>query len=295
MISVLLIASCTTPQPQKKIIINKCDLSELKSIEKKLLTLANMKAIDRYYEWMSFRHDLVSSLDGSDISYQIATSTDKKVVKKAIILRETINKLTLDIEKKDCTTYYGFKRKSAKKLESINNFLSSEERDKKLRKSIHKNKQYKLKLAQEKKQEAEKIKQAIKERKAFYSSITSAQYKDNNMSIQLVDFNRGTATLLLTNVSRTKIITPNYQHCELQKNELGGEECFWNTKTISSSDEYGNKHQIYWLRPSPIELLPNESAKLQIPLGKTIPKVTIKLKFLKQSVGNENPFILHFK
>jgi hypothetical protein len=255
----------------------------------------NYSYITEYFVWQSYRNDLVRSLDGSEASYKTAKNTNDKVITKAKKTRIIINKLKSDINNKVCTNYSSFRRESSKELESINSFLSLEESAEKLRKGIHKNEQYKLKLAQEKKQEAEKIKQAIKERKAFYSSITSAQYKDNYMSIQLVDFNRGTATLLLKNLSRTKIITPNYQHCELQTNTLGGEECFWITKNIRSSDEHGNKHQIYWLRPSPIKLLPNESVKLTIPLGKTIPNASIKLSFSKQSVGNENSFTLFFK
>lgn len=292
---VSLAVGCATPQPKPT--IEQCDLLEYKNNKKELISLMNVKYsyITEYFVWMSYRNNLVSSLDGSESSYDIVNNTNEKVISEAKKLRKTINELKSGISNKKCKDYYSFKSSTAKELKSINSFLSLEKSAHDLRKRTHTFKKKKIELANNKKKEIERKEQAIKVRQSSYSSLLKAQYIENNMSIKLLDFYQNTATLLLTNLSQTKILSANYQHCKIHTNELGGEECLWITKTINSSDEYGNKHQIYWLRPTPIKLLPNESAKIRVPLGKTIPNANIKLKFAKQSLGNKKAFTLTFK
>lgn len=293
--SLSLTVGCASPQP--KPIIEQCDLLEYKDYKEELISLMDVKYshITEYYVWMSYRNKLVSSLDGSESTYDIANNTNEKVIEVTNKLHKIINKLNSDVSNKTCTVNYGYRKNLSKDLNNINNFLSLEESASDLRERTHSYKKKSVESANKKKIEIQKKEQNIKSRKSYYSLLPKAQYKESNMSIKLLDFNKSTVTLLLTNLSQTKILTTNYQYCEIHTNELGGEECLWLTKTINSNDEYGNQHQIYWLHPRPVKLLPNESAKLKIPLRKTIPNANIKLNFTKKSVGNEKEFMLEFK
>lgn len=275
----------------------KCDFSNYKNTKQELISLMDVKYshINESYVWRAYRNELNEIIDGKESTYQLVEQKNKEVVSKAIKLKNIINKVRIDIGNTDCTSSRNHSLSMLKELEHIERFLSSESGASSYRLKFHGLKLKAMKMLKKKEEIAAKKVNSAKSRKLHYSSLKSAQYQDGEISIKLIDFYDGTAIFLLNNLSQTKILTTNHQYCESYINEFGGEECLWLTKTIESKDEFGNRHQIYWRYATPIQLLPNEAIELKVPLRKTIPNVNIKLQFAKNSVGNQDMFILEFK